>query len=370
MTSLRKPFTLIAMFKKICFFSFLGFLLVCLCVFKKTSFEIRETVCNSNAKIKEKVLICGVGRNVEKAFENTKASIQKLGSEFLDYRVIIYENNSTDLTKKCYEKWALQDPHVIFFTEKLSSREIRKRMEMKQSNRTEKIAMARNRVLDAAMDPRFNDYQYVVWADLDFLEPWSVDEIVETVLHPKKEWDAVFANGAYDLFALRSKQFPVGFELLGDTYWKKLDLMWENLKFEEDGSWMDVYSAFGGIGIYKRDSLKGCRYSGVVTRDLEKATNIWLSQSKRNESPLFLSEYENLLSESQIVNTSWGLPLKNRERYPDRIGVSFEKGNIVWLSCTDRMTLPWTCEHVPLHASMMLKGNGRFFINPKIKCNP
>ncbi|MBS0604573.1 MAG: hypothetical protein JSS60_05995 [Verrucomicrobia bacterium] len=41
-------------------------------------------------------------------------------------------------------------------------------------------------------------------------------------------------------------------------------------------------------------------------------------------------------------------------------------GRVVWFSCTRKCTLPWTCEHVPFHASMILKGHDRLFINPRL----
>ncbi len=358
--------------RKFFFLSFLSlvFFGVIWIAFRSDSQIVSRHISRSlNPQIPEKVLICGVCRNVEKAVPNTRQSVSHLGSRFSDYRVIIYENNSTDATKNLMRAWAKDDPHLIFLSEQLSNKELSRQLEMKILNRTEKIARARNIVLDIAMKRDFDDFKYVIWADLDFLEPWDVDAIAETILHPEQQWDAVFANGAYDLFALRSPDFPIGFELVGDLYWGNLDRMRNAFQIDPKDPWKRVYSAFGGIGIYKREAIRGCRYSGVVTKDLEKMATVWLSQARMKGDVLFLSEYDELLSMKKPMQLS-GPILRKRSYYPDRIGVCIPYGKLVWFSCTHDATLPWTCEHVPFHASMILHGYDRFFINPKIRCNP
>ena len=316
-------------------------------------------------RIYEKVLICGICKSVEGAVPNTIRSVEELGGRFEDYRVIIYENNSTDRTKELMGEWAKKEPRVIFLSEQLSGRKIVKELSMGVANRTEQIARARNIVLDVAMGKKYDDFKYVIWADLDFVEPWDIKGIVETILHPEQEWDAVFANGAYDLFALRSPEVPIGFELVGDLYWKKLAEIEKHFVFDEKGPWKKVYSAFGGLGIYKREALKGCRYSGVVTEDLEHVVEQWLVKAREGKEVCLFKEYEALLTATTPIRLS-GTPLAKREKYPEEIGVQLMKGSVVWFSCTKKATLPWTCEHIPLHASMERQGRGRFFVNPKL----
>jgi glycosyltransferase involved in cell wall biosynthesis len=322
----------------------------------------------------DKVLICGIGRNVAKASSNTIHSIQTLGRFFSDYRVIIYENNSTDKTREIYSSLAKKDPRVFFLSEKLSRKRLDRFMKMKVRNRTEQIARARNLVLDIAMDPAFHDYKYVIWADLDFETPWKVEEIVKTITEPQEEWDAVLAYGAYDLFALRSAKWPIGFELVGDLYWKKLDPIRKEFVLDsKDGKWERVYSAFGGIGIYKRESMQGCRYSGVVTKSLERSVLKWISKAKedaKNQKEIYLfDEYQNLVAHHKPVLFS-GNFLRSRSSYPDEIGIQMHFGNVVWFSCTSNTTLPWTCEHVCFHAEMALRGKDKIFINPRIVVDP
>lgn len=322
------------------------------------------------APICEKVLICGVCKNVEKAVPNTIDSVKRLGEQFLDYRVVIYENNSCDKTKELLREWAKGDNHVILMSEDLPKKKLAKQLQMKICNRTEAIALARNKVLGEVMQDKYRNYKYVIWADLDFLDPWDVDQIVETILHPEQEWDAVLSNGAYDLFALRDSEFPIGFELIGNIYWQKINEIRSRFILDPNGSWRKVYSAFGGMGIYKRESIQGCRYSGVVTRDLEMAVLRWLKLAHEIKNVCFLEDYDKLLREARIINL-FTARLGNRKALPDEIGVrlnnAFGMGKVVWFSCTPKKTLPWTCEHVPFHASMALRGRDKIFINPRWK---
>lgn len=321
---------------------------------------------NFNPKCPHKILICGIGKNVAKASANTIASIEALGKSFIDYRVIVYENNSTDETKSIYASWAKKNSKVIFISENLSQSKFKKVSKMKIIHRIEKIAYARNKVLEKIQDPKFSDFSYVIWADLDFMEPWSVDEIIATINHPEKDFDAVFANGSYDLFALRSKQFPVGFELIGTAFFQNIEKMQQQLNIGESQSWIDVYSAFGGLGVYKREALLGSCYSATVTKDLESQVKKWLLAAQYSNNPLFFQEYCNMCLENKVVEFS--SPYTSRISDPsDVLGMKFKGGDIVWFSCTEDATLPWTCEHVTLHASMAEKGFDRFFINPKIK---
>jgi len=327
-----------------------------------------------SAEISDKVLICGICRNIEPAVPNSIRSIEELGAHFLDYRVVIYENNSHDKTKELLKKWSKKNRKVTFLSEHVSKKQYARELAMRLNNRTEAIARARNKVLDVALSKKYDDYKYVIWADLDFLTPWDVENVVQTILHPEQEWDAVLAYGNYDLFAFRDERCPIGFELVGFNYWNLLDPIRKEFTMENDDPWRKVYSAFGGLGIYKRSSIQGCRYSGVITKDLETLMTQWLEKARKAKQPVpLLKEYEELLTNGKVIDLTSSY-LKNRENYPSEIGIRLHNehgnGNIVFFSCGRIGTLPSTCEHIPFHASMILKGHDKIFVNPKIRSTP
>lgn len=279
------------------------------------SWIVSLILCFSSAHatfIPKKALICGIAKNIEPSISNTIASATAVGELFQDYRILIYENDSTDHTPQLLHAWAQYNNKVVIRSETISPCAPRSLYE-----RIEGISRARNKVLDMVTSSIYDDYAYVIWADLDFIEPWDIATIAETILHPQEEWDAVFANGAYDLFAFRDAQFPVGFELLGNYYWHAIHEIRSQFHLDPH-QWRKVYSAFGGLGIYKKEAIAGCRYSAIFTNSLKAYVLSWLN-----------------LSQSTPVT---------------------------WLS-------DFTCEHINFHAEMAARGHNKLFINPRLICN-
>jgi len=312
------------------------FLLILLSI---SSFLLGEEVGSSP----KKVLICGVCQNVSEAADNTIHNIEKLGTRFTDYRVIIYENNSTDSTKAKFSAWAKKNPRVVFLSKKVPKSKL-------AASRTERIADARNCVLEEASQPLYQDYEILIMADLDFKKAWPIDAILQTLNSPK-EWDCVSANGVvtqdklyHDYYALREPRFPLGPEMLGDKLWGRL--MPRRIRYKGN-DWRTVYSAFGGLAIYKTAVITRFRYSGTVTEDLKERYRTIL-RSLPSDNP-FMEKYRQL----------------------NRLGPIKQKWPIAW-----RMNMVaehptvynhvTCCEHVPLHASMALQGFDKMFINPKM----
>lgn len=334
------------------------------------SFFLFALVSIDGALIEEKVLICGVCKNIEKAAANTIQSIEKLRSSFVESHVIIYENNSTDQTVQILQKWAENDPNITFLTETLTEDEQRSPIHGKRMKREETIARARNIVIDVMMQERFDDYKYVIWADLDFPTPWDVENIIDSILNPEQEWDAILANGAYDVYAFRDARFPIGFELMGKTFWMHLLHIYNHLDLDpEHGKWRPVYSAFGGLGIYKRDSIKNCTYSAFITKELEQAILNWIDRAPENT--YLLKEYYAKIANSTIYdleNSSQKVelnPLTTGVRLHPPLGV----GQLVWFAFSKKCPMPNTCEHIPFHAAMAANGYDKIFVNPRIISN-
>lgn len=303
-------------------------------------------LCSSIFACEKKVLICGVCRNVEQAATNTIANIEALGNRFADYAVIIYENNSTDGTARRYQEWAQTNSHVIFISEMVPESQL-------PPSRTERIARARNWVLSVARKDEYSEFEYLIMVDLDFLCPWPIEEILKTIELPL-EWDCIAANGLmgkayYDHYALRDPTYPLGPELLDSSWWNEsLPGQWSGYAYEGE-ELAPVYSAFGGLAIYKMDSILPFSYSGRVTEDLTRYYREILSSMaiEHPHAKLYLSGvglgFTRDLSRIPIIyrrNTRWESP----NHYP----------------------YPTCCEHVTLHASMAVHGFGKLYINPKL----
>ncbi len=290
----------------------------------------------------EKVLICGICKNVSKPLSSTIQNIEILGECCADYAVLIYENNSKDDTVEQLVQWAQNNSKVYLQTEYIPKEQL-------PLSRTEKIARARNKVLQMAKDPKFKQYRFLIMADMDLQCAWPIEEIMQTINSPI-DWDSVSANGLLagkdyrDRYAFRDKKFPFGPELLGEKWWEDLNQSWFQLK---ESRWIPVYSAFGGLAIYKTATILRYNYSGTTTQDLEKYYRRIASKLPRH--------HPELLKYLQL----------NKIQNRDPLVILFRPNT--FLEHPENYAPVTCCEHITLHASMAVHGNHRFYINPKMK---
>ena len=80
----------------------------------------RGTVSRGRAVMaSSRVVICGLARNVGELLPLTIARIERLGNLFADYRVLLYENDSSDDTPEQLAQWAASSERVVIISETL-----------------------------------------------------------------------------------------------------------------------------------------------------------------------------------------------------------------------------------------------------------
>lgn len=342
------------------------FFLIYMCFYSFTLF----------AQLPQKIVICGVCKNVEEKLPYSKKIVEAIGELFTDYRVIVYENNSSDHTVDSLNNWARLNAKVSIQSEFLSQ----EYLENYVINRTiegalfrpELIARARNIVMEKALSKQYDDFPYIIWMDMDFSFFPDLDGLIE-IFTTDREWDAVFAygiaagSGAYwDWYAMRYEKYPFGPELLGKTWYEGGAIMEKSFSLNKNDDWFPVYSAFGGCGVYKKESIQGCRYSGLVTEDTEKLMRGLIDDGIRfphAQSILYQEKIKKL--EGQVIlgrNSTYYSKIKNPE-----IGIilhNFDRP-VIWKMDSQTFEYPSICEHVPFHASMIVNGHNKLFINPR-----
>lgn len=303
----------------------------------------------------EKIIILGTGKNIEHSLPAMRLKIEQLGTHFKDYRVIIYENNSTDGSAQYLKEWARKNSKVTIISETLLPEQLKARTKghsLKDGSpcRMELIAYGRNQVLERALDTQFDDFKFILVTDLDFNVGWVVKDVVR-IFSYKKPWDCIAANSImlglkglhteyYDLYAYRDEEFPLGPESIGSEFWKLIRKY--PLIINPGTGLKKVVSAFGGVALYRREALRGCRYSGYVTDDFKIVLDRLLNEKVAHDNPFYLT-YTHIIN----IQTS-PLPILFRN------------------CCGYDATV--VCEHVTLHASMSLKGHGNIFVDPDLVC--
>jgi hypothetical protein len=326
--------------------------------------------------IPQKVLICGVCRDIESSLPYSKKIVEEIGSLFSDYFVLLYENNSVDRTVHCLQEWAKENPRVIIETEVLGteilSQAVLNRTENGEFFRPEAIARARNIVLKKALSTDYEEFPYVIWIDMDFVVSPSLEGLIE-VFQTSREWDGVFAYGIapddryWDWYACRYPAFPFGPELLGMSWYRMEQERVTDLVLTQDSDWLPVYSAFGGCGIYKKSSIRDCVYSGVVTEDVENLMSHLLSQGLSSFHPQALRYIEKLQELKNFTRIDRDAPIFPKIEDP-LTGIILHEvlHPMIWRMNTFTYQYPSLCEHIPFHASMIIRGHDKLFINPRL----
>ena len=221
-------------------------------------------------KINE-ITIAGVARNCARTLE---AAVQSISNAFrIAHAVkwIVVESDSDDETRRVLAD--IQASRAGFEFHSLG------KLRDVIPARTERIAHCRNIYLQEFLfSPEYARSDYLVVADLDGVNALLTADGVESCFI-RNDWSAVFANQLgpyYDIWALRHPLW------CPDDCWREAEKMtsnsisysqatWEKVSsrmvtVERDWRWIEVESAFGGLGIYTRLALSGASYNGYTSK--------------------------------------------------------------------------------------------------------
>lgn len=183
--------------------------------------------------------------------------------------VVIAENGSTDGTKAILASYGKKaNTHILSLDAEANPIQ----------SRTERLAFLRNHLMDFVhAHPHYATYDYILIVDLDgVLDGFKPSSLAAAF--KSSTWDALFANTTglyYDIWALRSK--ALGLE--NDCWDLIRHLMIQGYDREvaktvcikpyqaplsASPPFVEVQSAFGGLGLYRLAKTKGCRYDGLT----------------------------------------------------------------------------------------------------------
>lgn len=228
---------------------------------------------------KSKIVICTLARNNSKAVDDMKVKMETIGKYFHEYKIVIFENDSSDNTRELLIDWTKQNNNVkLLNCCNLGNCDCKLKTKTGyqygafSENRLEKMAKYRQQYLDFVLNEYFY-YDYMLVVDFDLNGVINIEGLFDSIAKP--DWGAIFCNGRtplpgtfgfctfpYDSFA---------FVKLNDNYDKlynsknMLELLKNNLEMDfllNDNNFAEVNSAFNGYGIYKIKCLDGCSYIG------------------------------------------------------------------------------------------------------------
>ena len=204
---------------------------------------------------KKSVIICGLARDRMGVLPYTIARIERLGSMFNSYQVIIYENDSKDNTLNELLRWQKKNPNVVIVTEQLAN----PKREGISEERKKEMAYYRNKYLEQI---KHYDHDYVIVYDTDLIGGFSYEGVCHTF--GCIDWDVMASNG---LLFRRENNSTISrlfydtwaFRLPGD---KDPDVKeYNELKYSRGDDTILVDSAFGGLAIYKSECMDNVEYT-------------------------------------------------------------------------------------------------------------
>ena len=302
------------------------------------------------------VLFLGVVKNVESVIKNNINKVFFLMNNFGKSKLVIYENNSTDNTKTILKEFS-EDERIVCIMEDFTDKQIKENSEIwaytkvtgsDHPCRIEQISNARNKVISEINKNEYDEYDVVVWIDMDLLN-FHFENLESYVDEVKNDEKTILTGNSpryYDYYALRVNQDInqgytnriLGPEIVGERFWHYIS---------RDEIFLTqrqlVFSAFNGIGIYHKNVFKNHRYNYIVDEFVEK---YYLALLKENK---------NLLRYFDFISSDC-------PKFPG--GKKNEENKIFWKN-NSGYDKPVVCEHVALHASLNLE-NYKIYIEPKL----
>ena len=218
-----------------------------------------------------KAVFAGCVRSCSAFLPAVLANIDALAATYDDHAVVIVENDSTDDTRAQLRGWAADRPQVrLIELDGLADR---------HPLRTDRIAQARNAYLAAVREPAYADFDDLVLLDFDDVNSNPLDPEAfaraRTWLWASPERTAVFANSEpfyYDVWALRHPTWSpndcwaearAAAGTLSAKEARRRHVFSRQVPIAADRDPILVDSAFGGLGIYRREAALKGRYVGL-----------------------------------------------------------------------------------------------------------
>ncbi len=211
----------------------------------------------------KRALFVGITRDNGDHISGSIALIESVGKKFKEYKAIIFENDSTDSTKKILSLWKSNNKNVKVLNKSFG---IKKRPSILF------LAKVRNFYVDEINKTEYDDYDYVFVVDMDM--SYGIDvRGVQDSFSKSDRWDVVCSNGIssrngemYDAFAFRNDEFPYSpaeyKKKFGKSYWKQYVQTIQKIYSPQDDM-IEVDSCFNGLAIYKKNLFRGCKYDSV-----------------------------------------------------------------------------------------------------------
>jgi hypothetical protein len=208
-----------------------------------------------------RVLIAGLARNIEPLAATVCRRLEKLGSLFRDYRVVLFENDSSDRTAAVLQEWSRWNPRFQLLRAQFDDPV---HPPTRCVQRVARMAHYRNQYHRHIVE-NYSDHDEVIVVDTDLAGGWSHEGLADTFgYHP--DWDVVGSYGIiyrrerwcwnkyvhYDAWAFRrwGSDAPLSSREVNPLAWQRGQPL------------VRLNSCFGGLAVYRMEAFRVGRYAG------------------------------------------------------------------------------------------------------------
>lgn len=232
---------------------------------------------------KRKIVIAALARDCELALIKNIPLIEKLRGYFGESCVVIVENDSIDNTKLILRNWECQSHNVTVLTKDNQTQTLLPQIGLLNTYRSlyriQKMSYYRNVYLDYIEQINVK-FDYVLMIDVDILS-FSVEGIIAALSDSPSDFGGIFANGytqfkiagytfgklPHDMYAYVDKNITLNDVVKNSHEMNRVQKYLFVLNFIRKK--ILVNSAFGGIGIYQWNAIKGRRYKVVGRNSMD-----------------------------------------------------------------------------------------------------
>lgn len=214
--------------------------------------------------------ICGPVKNCGPYLQKVLENMEKIGSIFDDYQILIYYDKSHDNTLDILKKYQQTNSKMIFY------------VNQKQISpfRTHNIAIARNFCLNFIRENR-EKYPFFIMMDCDDVNCKEVNtDILKKYLY-LNNWDGLSFNTSpkyYDIWGLSIYPFCFSYNHFENNvkYYNIIQNYVDGLlkKASSQNALLPCISSFNGFSIYRTNKFLNTYYDGKIRLELIPKANL------------------------------------------------------------------------------------------------
>ncbi len=214
--------------------------------------------------------ICGPVKNCGPYLSKVLDNMEKIGSLFDDYTIIIYYDISNDNTLEILKNYQIKNSKMIFYVNK----------NQVSPFRTHNIANARNFCLNYIRDNK-DKFPFFIMMDCDDVNCKEVNiDILKKYLY-LNSWDGLSFNTSpkyYDIWGLSIYPFCFSYNHFENNvkYYNIIQNYIDKLLQEAKkyGKLVECISSFNGFSIYRTNKFLNTSYDGRVRLDIVPKQNL------------------------------------------------------------------------------------------------